>query len=216
MNYKSYSDMNFGQRKAKLQEMIKITGVLSAADLEFFQACINDHHRSHCETIFQDVEVKPNDAGYPNNNFYCNFSIDGEKFYDIVGIGATLKATPDRDPASVKHSKVLKDLRRNSMRAEVRNYLLENPFCESCGIEVDQATAHVDHCGDEEFAKLAATFIADLGLDTFELKSRVGDADYISDPLIIQAWHEYHDRDAKVQLLCQTCNLSKPKQKVTV
>lgn len=209
-----FPTLKFAHRKKMLTEMLYTKGDLNADELEFFQLCINAHHQSHGNSVFQKVTVAPNPKGYPTNNFHCVYTVDGQEVNDIVGVGVTLKANPERDPVKVLRAKVLRALRRTCIDPEVRDYLLETPVCELCGAEVTSETAHVDHCGDMEFATLATNFIKDLGLETFELESRFGDADYIKDPLIVKAWQEYHDAEARVQLLCKPCNLSKPKQKV--
>lgn len=96
----------------------------------------------------------------------------------------------------------------------------KNKYCEKCG---ETTNLHIDH-NDEvnsSFDELALNFInliKDKKLkvpDEFKDKNDGTNRREFTEKNIYfkNKWKEYHQKNAKLRILCQTCNLSRPKSK---
>lgn len=78
---------------------------------------------------------------------------------------------------------------------------------------------HVDHIIN--FDDLAYNFINKMKNDCAELPVKFKEANdqsnqkcfLLSDRIFEEKWKDFHEKNAKLQILCQGCNLSKPRPK---
>jgi len=210
-----FNSQNFTKRKGGLVLLLNTNhscGILDTADKEYFSLIINAHHHSHMDTMFHKVRIQKNPT-FDHNNFVCVFTKGGLKSESIVGIGSTLKATPNRDPLIIKRNKVLHFL-RFSVGYDMsykKIELLKTPTCKQCGCGVTHETSHIDHTGELEFRHIANNFIDDVGLQGFTLEEFPGNLDFVTNGNIVDAWKIHHEEVAELQLLCVKCNLTKTK-----
>lgn len=213
-----FGKLNFSKRKELLSNLLncatkeQLPVSLPQCWVEFFELCINAHHRSHGETKVHSIVLRANSM-YRHNNFHCSFTRNGQQIDEVVGIGATLSAKPNREPNAIKRAKLIKFLRFAvgwDMNAIKQHLLAVQTHC-GCGAQLTPTTAHVDHTGEREFRHLANEFIDEIGLDQFTLVPFEGHNDFLTDEDLVLKWLDYHNSVAKVVVCCATCNLTKSK-----
>lgn len=212
-----FNSQKFGERKKTLSEILNYKnfwqGRLPPVFVEYFSLVINAHHRSHGDTLFHNVRIVSNEM-YKHFNFCCDMTRGGERTEDIVGIGSTLAADPQRDLLEVATKRARQYMRFCITKdmAQLRSILVENnPCCELCGCEVTNETSHLDHSGDKEFRHIAVDFLKIVDPLTIDFIHVAGNPLHFNEELT-QQWKTYHNENAKLQLLCIPCNLKKDKK----
>lgn len=137
---------------------------------------------------------------------------------NVIRVDGSIIDVSWRKCCSRKTSTVQQKLKK-SMRVAVQPSIddyrrTHRMCCSQCG--TTNAEMHVDHCGSLEFNTLVYNFLAQNGSHPKE---------FIDDPVsclytfkkedyeFAEKWRQYHDEHAALQILCRSCNLSKPKQK---
>ncbi len=123
-----------------------------------------------------------------------------------------------------KTSQVFQKALRSAIIRQTQHYKKSHRTCEgdwtcsSCGVVVRESkNAHVDHV--VEFSTLVKEFTSslparlDIGTLRFS-KCPISLIRELEEPALLQQWRTYHSLNATLQMLCQTCNLSKPRRKV--
>ena len=181
--------------------------------MKFVELVINAHHRSHGDTVIHKLNIIPNPT-YDYNNFYATYTSYGEQISEVIGIGGTLNAIPKRDPVEIKKKKSRQFMRWcigyliNDIRLEE---LAKNPECKICGCAVDNESCHLDHCGEVEFRHIAEAWL-DVNIDKINFRSIPGNCDVFTDEDLMNDWYKFHKENAKFQLTCIQCNLTKSKK----
>jgi hypothetical protein len=212
-----FNTHNFTRRCSELKLLLNSkheNNTLSAENLSYFEKVINAHHRSHSSTIFTEVTIKKNPI-FTHNNFVCKYIRNGNIETDIVGIGSTLKAVPDRDINEIKRAKCIKYMRRclkdDFKQDNLKDILLsDDNCCKICGCEITVKSCHLDHCGEFEFRHIAAFWLTDDYLNKIIFYPVRGGGDGF-DTILKNEWIEFHDEIARYQLTCIGCNLRKSK-----
>jgi hypothetical protein len=84
--------------------------------------------------------------------------------------------------------------------------------CDFCGRQLDLLHCHVDHIAPDTFDGLVEGWLHSVRLTALDVstvdRSGYQQSTRIEDPLLEQAWIEYHQINARLRCVCSKCNLS--------
>ena len=164
-------------------------------DQEFLLAAVNN-----CDKVYSKASpaVRVYSDWDEQHKFKCLYVVleKGDDF--TVAKREVARAAYDADAVAARriiddHISTLREMvQPQSQAARIAWQQDGSPPCPMCSVKLTNDNSHVDHCGKMEFRHIRDAF---------------GDR-----PL--EEWCSFHEEHATLQVICKTCNLRKPKQKL--
>jgi hypothetical protein len=216
--------VNYTEKKKIISEILQNSPLeypLPKEIVKFVQDYMIQHHVHIHSLSINKLFIKKNDM-FKHNNFYFHGEINGEKVINhalgVSGTKSKKNTHTDEDEKKKRLGQGMREAIGQSLFDFKKRKLFEEEckLCEICNEPFDLNNLqdiHVDHCGEKEFRHIKDEFLSvphnlividrhdqDLGLTKL-----LDNADK-------EVWIEYHNMQARLQLLCKKCNLSKGKK----
>jgi hypothetical protein len=209
----NYSKHNEEIRKMLNEESLRQMPTDDISKIAFLEDFIIKYHKTIKDIKIDKLWTQKN-LSYNHYNFYIDGYVDG--VYDTnIMIGLSTSAKKEENP-----NKRLYAAMREANSADTiwfkQEWFKMSPFCKICKKELESiADSHLDHCGKKEFRHIADEFLKSNPKPNLKLAERDKNDNSIpklEDNEDKEKWKEHHEKEAKYQLLCKTCNLRKEKK----
>lgn len=186
--------------------------------IEFIEDYMLDHHPDIDELHIDDIWTQKNPV-YEHNNFHFNGILNGDSMKQAVLSTSRCRATPDVNNIRPGLMEAMRVAVAEDIQAIKDHCLSTVDDCEICGISFNGLTKkdiHAHHSGRWSFRALSEAFLctdhnlivadhwqpAHLATQCTAVPRTLEDNDSKRD------WIEFHNRNATLQMVCRTCNLT--------
>jgi len=205
--------------KTKIVREILNEGVfntkLSNDKIKFVEDYMLEHNPLITQLKLTSLWVQPNET-FKHNNFYFNGELNNKKqHHSLLAIGqcrkSPIKGEVDRTRNAMRTA-VAKDI------LDIKKFLLNEAkqnTCDICGVSFDNMAReeiHMHHTGEKQFRHIAEEFLSTDYVLVVADKTDFGGTWELVDNEAKQAWIDFHNKTARLEMVCATWNLTESKK----